>query len=79
MKHSVIPQPYDDPHGIGQRRLAEIAMELSMKEMGENWQEAFGLQYENPLWRAARRRIFYRAREAHDRAKSILLSLELAQ
>lgn len=76
MKHTAFPALYPDPHNIGQRRLAEIQIELSNDVMRENHLEAFTTAYVNPLWRAMRRRLFFGARTDHDRAKSVLAYLE---
>lgn len=64
-------QLLDDPHNLGQKKKAEIIMEVSMSSMKSVCTDAFTLEYVNPDWRAAMRRIFYRARAEYDNAKEV--------
>ena len=65
-------KPFTDTFNIGQRRVAQIRRDMAVKEMADTHLEAFGLQYENPEWRAMRRRQFQAARAEHDRALAVL-------
>lgn len=48
------------------------AMKRAQEGMGRYVVSAFGRQYENPLWRASRRRLFYMERRAYEEAKARL-------
>ena len=74
MRHST-PQFYPDPYSNGQATVARIRMDLSMEAMGKAAPDAFDTGYQNPLWRAAKRRIFYNNRADYERAKAILTEL----
>ncbi|WP_420584918.1 hypothetical protein [Ruegeria sp.] len=74
MKHS-IPQHYPDPYGNGQAVVARIHLNLSEQGMAKAAPDAFDTGYQNPLWRAAKRRIFYTNRSDYERAKAILSDL----
>ena len=74
MKHAT-PQFYPDPYNNGQAVVARIRMELSMEAMGKAAPDAFDRGYQNPLWRAAKRRLFYSNRADYERAKAILTEL----
>lgn len=64
-------QLLDDPHNLGQKRKAEIIMEVATSSMKSVYVDAFARGYINPDWRAAMRRIFYRARAEYDNAKEV--------
>lgn len=65
-------QPYSDPCGLGQRKVAEIHRDQAVAEMARHAPDAFDVGYVSPEWRAMRRRRFAEARADHDRAKAIL-------
>lgn len=74
MRHTT-PQFYPDPYNNGQANVARIRMALSMKEMAKAAPDAFDTGYQNPLWRAAKRRMFASNRADYERAKAILTEL----
>lgn len=75
MKHAT-PQYYPDPYNNGQAVVARIRLELSEKGMADAAPDAFTPAYVNPLWRAAKRRLFYSNRADYERAKAVLQELE---
>ncbi len=74
MKHN-LPQFFSDSYEIGQKKVAQIHFDLASEQMAEAAPEAFSTGYENPDWRAMRRRQFQRGWSEYQRAKSILEAL----
>ena len=74
MKHTT-PQHYPDPYENGQAVVARIRLELAKKGMSRAAPDAFDIGYQNPLWRAAKRRLFYASRADYERAKAVLIEL----
>lgn len=72
MKHDIIPQPFPDEFGIGQRKVAQIRAETAMTAMGRAVRDAFSTGHVSDEWRAMQRRLFYRYRAQYERAKGIL-------
>lgn len=59
-----------DPRGL--RNWLQDAMSAAQREMGNYFLSAFGPQYENPLWRASQRRLFYMSRDRYEEAKKVM-------
>lgn len=77
MRHATFPQLYETR--VSQEWAANYHLETAAKGMAQSYFDAFTMSYQNPEWRAMKRRMFAGHRKDHDRAKAVLEYLGATQ
>ena len=75
-RHEKLPEPFTDEFNLGQEAVARLRLESAEKGMADNHFDAFTTGYVNPIYRAAKRRIFGWYRSDYERAKAVLEVLQ---